>query len=83
MAKNNPKKRPAALDADLPAGGSAAATRDRAVRVFVASIFELFGFAAIIPLRSVMKPRGGHSDGGRRGMIPIRLKMRSRRSACR
>jgi ATP-binding cassette, subfamily C, bacterial len=37
--------------------------------VFVASIFELVGFAAIIPLLSVMSPETDMAMGGRREMI--------------
>jgi ATP-binding cassette subfamily C protein len=37
--------------------------------VFVSSVFELFGFATIIPLLAVMSPEADMHMGGRRGMI--------------
>ena len=39
------------------------------VGVFVASIFELIGFAIIIPLLSIMSPESDMPMGGRRGAI--------------
>jgi ATP-binding cassette, subfamily C, bacterial len=39
------------------------------VGVFIASIFELVGFAAIIPLFTVLSPNSGMHMGGRREMI--------------
>jgi hypothetical protein len=63
------KAGPPAFDDHLAAGRSAAAAHHRDRGVCIASIFELVGFAAIIPLLSVMSPETDMELGGRREMI--------------
>ena len=70
MAKNNPKK-PGLLRSMVIALRAVPPVQRTLVMagVFVSSIFELFGFATIIPLLSVMSPETDMHMGGRRGMI--------------
>ena len=70
MAKNNPKK-PGLLRSMLIALRAVPPLQRTLVMtgVFVSSIFELFGFATIIPLLSVMSPEAEMHMGGRRGVI--------------
>jgi len=70
MAKSNPKK-PGLLRSMLISLRAVPPLQRTLVLsgVFVAGIFELFGFAAIIPLLSVMSPETDVAMGGRRGMI--------------
>ena len=70
MAKNNPKK-PGLLRSML-ISLRAVPPFERTlviIGVTVAGIFELFGFATIIPLLAVMSPDTGLEVGGRRRMI--------------
>jgi ATP-binding cassette subfamily C protein len=70
MAKSNPKK-PGLLRSMVIALRAVPPLQRTLVMagVFVSSIFELFGFATIIPLLSVMSPEADMHMGGRRGMI--------------
>jgi ATP-binding cassette, subfamily C, bacterial len=75
MAKNNPKK-PGLLRSMLMSLRAVPPMQRTTVvaGVFIASIFELVGFAAIIPLLAVMNPEADMPMGGRRGAINDALK---------
>jgi ATP-binding cassette subfamily C protein len=70
MAKNTPKK-PGLLRLMLMSL-RAVPLKERALVMFgvwFSGLFELFGFATIIPLLSVLSPESDEHVGGRRGMI--------------
>jgi ATP-binding cassette, subfamily C, bacterial len=70
MAKDNSKK-PGLLRSMLMSL-RAVPLKERSLVMFgvwFAGVFELFGFATIIPLLSVLSPESGLDVGGRRGMI--------------
>ena len=70
MAKNPPKK-PGLLRSML-ISLRAVPFKERMlvmVGVWFSGLFELFGFATIIPLLSILSPETSEHVGGRRGMI--------------
>jgi ATP-binding cassette subfamily C protein len=70
MAKNNPKKPGLLRSMRISLRAVPPAQRTIVLSgVFIASIFELVGFATIIPLLSVMSPETDMAMGGRRGII--------------
>ncbi|HET6159347.1 MAG TPA: ABC transporter ATP-binding protein [Dongiaceae bacterium] len=70
MAKNNPKK--PGLVRSMLISLRAVPPRERSIVLFgvaVSSIFELIGFATVIPLLSIMSPESDLEMGGKRAII--------------